>query len=85
MAEKKIIINRSKCIGCGSCVACGEGKIKFIDGRAWADNSDHSQEAAQDIIDLCPVDAISAGTEAEYQQAYEQQGVQKEEDEAEDC
>ncbi len=85
MSDKKIIINRSKCIGCGSCVACGEGKIKFINGKAWADNSDFTQEGAQDIIDLCPVDAISSGSEDEYQQSYEQQEVKKEEEDAEDC
>ncbi len=85
MADKKIIINRSKCIGCGSCVACGEGKIKFINGKAWSSDADYKEDEAQDIVDLCPVDAISSGTDAEYAKSYEEQEVKKEEDEAEDC
>ncbi len=81
MADKKIIINRSKCIGCGSCVACSEGKIRFINGRAWADESEYKDDAAQDVIDLCPVDAISSGSEAEYKKSYDDQEVAKEEEE----
>ncbi len=85
MASKKIIIDRSKCISCGSCVACGEGKIKFIAGKAWSNESDYTDDQAQDIIDVCPVDAIKSGDENEYKKSYEDQEVAKAEEDEEDC
>ncbi len=56
MSKKFIIINRDKCIGCGACVAASDDKAKFIQGKAWFDEVtfDNSDE----IISLCPVDAI---------------------------
>lgn len=62
--KKYILINRELCIGCGSCVAASEGKCKFIDGLAWA--SKIEMENYEEIIDVCPVECISAGTAEEY-------------------
>lgn len=84
MAKNKIIINRDRCISCGSCVACSEGKIKFIAGKAWSNDTDYTEQEAQDIVDVCPVDAISIGDEQQYQSSYEEQDVAKQEAEEED-
>ncbi len=56
MNKKFIIINRDKCIGCGACVAASENKAKFIQGKAWFNET--LFENSDEIISLCPVDAI---------------------------
>lgn len=72
---KKIIIKRKKCIGCGSCVACSEGKITFIDGKAWSLDVDYDDDFAQEIVDICPVDAICTGNEQEYKEAEKDENI----------
>ena len=72
MSKKKILINRDKCIGCGACVACSNCRIKFIDSKAWSSNADYDEDEAQDICDVCPVDAISTGNEEEYEKLKEE-------------
>lgn len=74
--KKKIIIRRDKCIGCGSCVACSNGEIDFIDGKAWSSGADYEEKEANDIVDICPVDAIYTGNEEEYKKAKEEEKVE---------
>ncbi len=78
MSKKKILINRDKCIGCGACVACSNLRINFIDGKAWSTNSDYDQTEADDIIDVCPVDAISAGEQKDYDELKEKYKIDDE-------
>lgn len=75
MAKNKIIIKRGKCIGCGSCVACSDGRINFIDGKAWSDDVDYKDDEIKELIDICPVEAIYAGDDEEYQKEKQDQKV----------
>lgn len=68
MSEKKyLVIDRPKCIGCGSCVMASDGKCNFVEGKAWASKVIFREP--NDVIDVCPVDAISAADEQEYDAA----------------
>lgn len=64
MEKKYLIIDRQKCIGCGACVVASDGRCEFVNGKAWPQKEIFSD--AQDIIDVCPVEAISLDTEAKY-------------------
>lgn len=71
MAKKFIIINRDKCIGCGACTVASEGKCKFVDGKAWCVKE--KLENTEDVVSICPVDAISdTESEQDYDQAKQQ-------------
>lgn len=57
MARKKIKIDSSVCIGCGACVGTYPDDIAFNDdGLA----SPVTGEAEEDVVEVCPVGAISA-------------------------
>lgn len=56
MAKKKIHIDSSLCIGCGSCAANYPDDIKMNDdGLAESITG----ECEEDVKDMCPVGAIS--------------------------
>ena len=56
MARKKLKIDASLCIGCGACVGTYPDDITFNDnGQAELVNG----EAEEDVIEICPVGAIS--------------------------
>ncbi|MGL4950835.1 MAG: ferredoxin [Mycoplasma sp.] len=68
MSDKKyIIIDRDNCIGCGACVIASENRIDFVQGKAWAEKGEFDE--VQEIIEVCPVEAISAASESEYDEA----------------
>jgi ferredoxin len=66
----KIIHEREKCIGCGSCAAlcpkffemADDGKAKLIEGQKNAEGNDELEvedvECAQEAADACPVQII---------------------------
>jgi ferredoxin len=66
----KIIHEREKCIGCGSCAAlcprffemADDGKAKLIGGQKNAEGNDELEvedvECAQEAADACPVQII---------------------------
>ena len=66
----KIIQEREKCIGCGSCTAlcpkffemADDGKAKLIEGQKNAEGNDELEvedvECAQEAADACPVQII---------------------------
>lgn len=59
MARSLIIIDESKCDGCGICVsACHEGALDLIDGKAKLVREDYC-DGIGDCIPACPRDAIS--------------------------
>ncbi len=61
MQDKKLVINKEKCIGCGLCVAIAGGTFEFDeDGKARVrDEMSEDATTIQEAIDSCPVDAIS--------------------------
>lgn len=62
MDRQTIVIDESKCDGCGACArACAEGVIKVIDGVARLVNEDHCDGLGACIGD-CPNGAISLVT-----------------------
>jgi NAD-dependent dihydropyrimidine dehydrogenase PreA subunit len=64
MERQTIVIDESKCDGCGACArACAEGVIKIIDGVARLVNEDHCDGLGACIGD-CPNGAISLVTVA---------------------
>lgn len=74
MADKKyLVIKRDACIGCGSCVIASEGKCDFVDGKAWSEKVEYSDP--QEIVDVCPVDAIVLADSDEYDLAKEKAGL----------
>lgn len=59
MIRKIIKINEEKCNGCGACaVACHEGAIEMINGKAKLTREDYC-DGLGDCLPACPVDAIS--------------------------
>jgi ferredoxin len=66
----KVIHEREKCIGCGSCAAlcpkffemADDGKAKLIEGQKNAEGNDELEvedvECAQEAADACPVQII---------------------------
>lgn len=60
--EKKIVIDKDKCIGCGSCVSIAEEYFKLgEDGKSGVIKEYDQKDSAiiQTAIDSCPADAIS--------------------------
>jgi len=57
----KLVIDKAKCIGCGTCVALSPKVFKMTDdGKAEIiDETADSKENIQNTIDACPVQAIS--------------------------
>ena len=49
-------INKSKCIGCRSCVSNYPGIFEVRDGKAFI--KDETVKDSEEYINLCPVDAI---------------------------
>lgn len=59
MIRKIIRIDEEKCNGCGACaVACHEGAIEMIDGKAKLTREDYC-DGLGDCLPACPTDAIS--------------------------
>lgn len=60
--EKKVIVNKDKCLGCGMCVGICPGIFDFDDdGLAKADNdkiNSENKNIVNEAIDSCPVGAI---------------------------
>lgn len=59
----KIIIDKQKCIGCGTCVAIAPKSFRLADdGKAEViEPAGDPKQALQDAIDSCPVKAIKFG------------------------
>ena len=53
----KLKVNHDKCIMCGACVYLEESKFE-IEDKVIA-KGDYDKELAKEIIDICPVEAIS--------------------------
>lgn len=59
MIRKIIKINEEKCNGCGACaVACHEGAIQMVDGKAKLIRDDYC-DGLGDCLPACPTNAIS--------------------------
>lgn len=59
MIRKIIKIDEEKCNGCGACaVACHEGAIEMINGKAKLTREDYC-DGLGDCLPACPVDAIT--------------------------
>ena len=59
MIRKIIRIDTEKCNGCGACaVACHEGAIQMINGKAQLTREDYC-DGLGDCLPSCPVNAIS--------------------------
>lgn len=58
---KKLVIDKNKCLGCGTCVALSPKVFKIgSDGKALViDQKGDEESAIQNAIDSCPVNAIS--------------------------
>lgn len=75
MIRKIIRIDEEKCNGCGACaVACHEGAIEMIGGKARLTREDYC-DGLGDCLPACPVDAISF--EEREAPAYDQEAVQR--------
>lgn len=63
MAEKKeIIIDKDKCIGCGTCVGIADEYFELDkDGKSEVINQydEKDKEVIEDAIKNCPVEAIT--------------------------
>lgn len=57
---KKAVVDKTKCIGCGSCVAIAPKSFKLgDDGKAEAiEPAGDPEETVKQAIEGCPVDAI---------------------------
>lgn len=59
MIRKIITIDEAKCNGCGACaMACHEGAIQMIDGKAKLTREDYC-DGLGDCLPACPVNAIT--------------------------
>jgi ferredoxin len=58
---KKPVVDKAKCIGCGTCVALAAKSFKMdADGKSVAiDPAGDDEATIQNAIDSCPVAAIS--------------------------
>lgn len=60
--EKKIVVDKDKCIGCGSCVSIAEEYFKLGEGgksEVIKDYDEKDEAIVKEAIDACPVEAIS--------------------------
>ena len=55
----KFKVNEELCIGCGTCEAMCPSCFKIEDGKSKLISSESGDCNAQEIIDSCPVSAIS--------------------------
>lgn len=75
MIRKIIKIDEEKCNGCGACaVACHEGAIDMIDGKAKLVRENYC-DGLGDCLPTCPVDAISF--EEREAPAYDEEAVKQ--------
>ncbi len=60
MTEKKPIVDKETCIGCGLCVAVASETFELgQDGKAnFSGDLGNTEEEIQEAIDACPVNAI---------------------------
>jgi ferredoxin len=58
----KLKIDQEKCIGCGTCAAIYPDYFTFIT-RAQTKDVSLDKKLANDIVKVCPVDAISVSEE----------------------
>ena len=58
---KKLVVDKNACIGCGTCIALAPKTFQLgDDGKAIVVGQDEdNQEAIENTIDSCPVQAIS--------------------------
>lgn len=60
--EKKIIVDKDKCIGCGSCVSIAEDYFKLgKDGKPEIIRKydEKDKDIVKEAIDVCPTNAIT--------------------------
>lgn len=56
----KLIVDKKKCIGCGTCVALAPKVFALTnDNKAEVISQTNSQESIKQAIEACPVQAIS--------------------------
>ena len=73
MIRKIIHIDQEKCNGCGACaVACHEGAIEMVDGKARLTREDYC-DGFGDCLPACPTGAITF--EEREAPAYNEQAV----------
>lgn len=61
-AEKKVIVDPDKCIGCGTCENIAEEVFKVEDGLSHVKKGfdfEKNKDLIDSAIESCPVDAIS--------------------------
>ncbi len=58
---KKVVVDKEKCIGCGSCVAVAPKSFKLgDDGKAQVIQPfGDSEETVKQAVEICPVQAIN--------------------------
>lgn len=58
---KKAIVDKTKCIGCGTCTVIASLAFKLgDDGKAvFVDNSGETDEKITEAADSCPIQAIT--------------------------
>ena len=58
---KKLIVDKNKCIGCGTCIFIAPKAFKLgKDGKSEVlKNADIESKEVKEAIDACPVSAIS--------------------------
>jgi len=58
MVKYKIEINKSKCIGCGTCTALCPEIFELKGGKAAAKRKESDKACVEEAADSCPVQAI---------------------------
>jgi Fe-S-cluster-containing hydrogenase component 2 len=62
--KNRLIVIRDKCISCGACVPASEGRCDFKNSKVWCE--DGIFEDNNEVIEVCPVDALIIGDEEEF-------------------
>ena len=57
--QKKVTIDKSKCIGCGTCASLCEQCFEIKDGLADYIGSDCPDCELEEVAESCPVEAIT--------------------------